>query len=746
MALLGKIRKHSWLLILAIGLALLAFVVDPKIFSYFMRKDPNIIGKVDGEDILRQEYVEQINFQKKFRQNLPEAFLNVQAWENLVDEKLLTRQAEKLGIQTGEKDFWKTLARKSIYSQVPYFQEKNGNFSTAKFKFYLSNLEKTAKKDKQASEELKLWAYQKQLIPKQLLAEQYLKMSVNGLNTTIVEAELSHQAKHTSVNIDYIFFPYSEYEKKNKISIKDEEVAAYINAHKARYKRSASRDLSLVLFPAQASPEDLDAIKKQVDTLASKFRTTINDSLFVSTHSEIPYNPSYHTEDSLPSFLKNFIKNASVGNIYGPTRKENAYIIAKLTGKKMRSESTKSNHILIAYKGSTRSSATRSKEQAKKIAERFYATIKANPNQFEALSQKSDDPSAIQNKGSLGWTKNNEKGLVPEYQKFLNENPKGAIGIIETPFGYHIIRIDDKSPLKPSYQLAIILKSINPSKKTEAVLYTNATRFLQENYKVNQSTFINNARKKRYLNVISKEVTANQPIIGELNSDSEIIRWAFDEGRNPGQTKLFTTPNGDYIVVYLSAIQSEGLASVEKVKNEVISILKKQKLAKIVFDDVKKSQEKDLEGLASALSREIKKTDSIIFENAILQGIGKEPKVVGAAFALPLKHISTPITGEQGVFIIRANTRIEAPKVTDYTQEIQVNNSILQKISIEAILKTLKDKAKIEDYRNKFSETNPNKSKEEGYFSSFQILVRKTKKGDYPNKSYNPTSTLKPLC
>lgn len=708
MALLGKIRKHSWLLILTIGVAFLAFVIDPKMLSNFMGKDPNIIGKVDGEEILRQEYIEQLNFQKQFRQNLPEAFLSVQAWENLVDEKLLTRQAKKLGIQTSEKDFWDTLVKQSIYSQISYFQDNNGKFSTAKFKSYLANLEKTAKKDPQAAEELKLWTYQKQLIPKQLLARQYLEIPVNGVNTTIVEAALKHQSKYASVNIDYILFPYSEYEKKHKIRIKEEEVAAYIKAHEALYKREDSRDLSLVLFPAQASPEDLDAIKKQIDSLASEFRTTANDSVFVSTHSEIPYNPSYHTEDSLPPFLKDFIKNASVGSIYGPTRQENAYIIAKLTGKEMRSESTKSSHILIAYKGATRSSTTRSKGEAKKMAESFYARIKSNPAQFEALSQKSDDPTSVQNKGNLGWTKNNAQGLVPEYQKFLNENPKGAIGIAETPFGYHIIRIDNKSPLKPSYQLAIVLKSINPSKKTESELYTNATRFIQENDKASKNTFINNARKKGYLNVISKDIKVSQHFIGELNSDSdlEIIRWAFDKGRKLGQTKLFTTSNGDYIIAYLSAIQSEGLATVEKVKNEIIPILKRQKLVKLLSDEVKKRPEKDLDKLATALSGEVKKADSLILENPILQGVGKEPKVAGAAFSLPLKHLSKPIAGEQGIFIIRANTRIKAPKITDYTQEIQIGKSILQRVSMEAILKALKNKAKIEDYRNKFSEKN----------------------------------------
>ncbi|XCI75028.1 MAG: peptidylprolyl isomerase [Flavobacteriales bacterium] len=708
MALLGNIRKHSWLLIVAIGLALLAFVIDPKALSNLAGKDLNIIGKVDDEEINHQEYIDQINFQRQFSRDLPETFLRTQAWKNLVDEKLLIQQAKKLGIETSEKDFWNTLAKQSIYSQVPYFQDKKGNFNTAKFKSYLTNLKKVVKNNPQAAEEYKLWTYQKQFIPKQLLISQYLEMPIHGLNTTTAEATLNYQAKNASAKIDYILLPYAEYEKKYKISIKNEDIATYVKTHAPRYKRPATRDLGLVILPSQASPKDIETIKKQVDSIAAEFKTTTNDSIFASTHSESPYNSNYHTETSLPPFLKDFVKNAHVGDVYGPIREENAYIMTKLTGKKMRSEATQSSHILISHKGATRSSATRSKEEAKKITDSLYATIKADPTQFEILTQKSDDPNAAQNKGSLGWTNNNGQELIPQYQKFLNENHKGTIGIAETPFGYHIIRIDDKSPLKPVYQLAIILKSINPSKKTETKLYTNATRFIQENNKASLSVLINNARKKNYQNVISKDIVVSQSNIKELNSDSdgEIIRWAFDEERKPGQTKLFTTSHGDHIIAYLSSIQVKGLATVEKVKDEVTLILKKQKLAKLLSDDIQKYSRKNLEGLAAAFSKEVKKADAINFNNPTIQGIGREPKVIGASFGLPLKQLSKPIAGEQGVFIIRTSRRRKAPKISDYTQEIQANNALLRRNPMETILKALKDKAKIEDYRNKLFDKN----------------------------------------
>ena len=49
MAILGEIRKRSWLLVGVIALALLAFLVNPDTIDKVFGKNPNILGKVNGE-------------------------------------------------------------------------------------------------------------------------------------------------------------------------------------------------------------------------------------------------------------------------------------------------------------------------------------------------------------------------------------------------------------------------------------------------------------------------------------------------------------------------------------------------------------------------------------------------------------------------------------------------------------------------------------------------------------------------
>ena len=65
MAILSKIRERSMFLILVIGLALFAFVLDPSTISdFFSANKVNEIGEVNGEAISRQEFAEALDAYK----------------------------------------------------------------------------------------------------------------------------------------------------------------------------------------------------------------------------------------------------------------------------------------------------------------------------------------------------------------------------------------------------------------------------------------------------------------------------------------------------------------------------------------------------------------------------------------------------------------------------------------------------------------------------------------------------------
>jgi parvulin-like peptidyl-prolyl isomerase len=113
----------------------------------------------------------------------------------------------------------------------------------------------------------------------------------------------------------------------------------------------------------------------------------------------------------------------------------------KMGGDEAPAESATASHILIRYAGAMRTSAdiTRTKDDAKKLAEEVAAKAKKPGADFAALADEyTEDPSGKGRGGKLGTFTRGR--MVPEFEQatFALE-PGGVSGVVETPFGFHII-------------------------------------------------------------------------------------------------------------------------------------------------------------------------------------------------------------------------------------------------------------------------------------------------------------------
>jgi len=102
-------------------------------------------------------------------------------------------------------------------------------------------------------------------------------------------------------------------------------------------------------------------------------------------------------------------------------------------------EKITASHILIGYKGSSRSKATRTKAEARKLAEDVLARAKAPGADFAALAKKHSEGPSGKTGGSLGEF--GKKAMHPNFEKAGWKLKVGETsGIVETPFGFHVIK------------------------------------------------------------------------------------------------------------------------------------------------------------------------------------------------------------------------------------------------------------------------------------------------------------------
>ena len=105
----------------------------------------------------------------------------------------------------------------------------------------------------------------------------------------------------------------------------------------------------------------------------------------------------------------------------------------------------KARHILIAFKGARNASgpaANRSKDEAKAQVSKILAEVKKPGADFAALASKyTDEPSGKAKGGDVGFFK--KDSMVKEFADAAFSMKPGQISdIVESPFGFHIIRVD----------------------------------------------------------------------------------------------------------------------------------------------------------------------------------------------------------------------------------------------------------------------------------------------------------------
>ncbi|MGD9943733.1 MAG: peptidylprolyl isomerase [Burkholderiaceae bacterium] len=96
-------------------------------------------------------------------------------------------------------------------------------------------------------------------------------------------------------------------------------------------------------------------------------------------------------------------------------------------------------HVLIATKG-------RSADEARKRAEEALAKLKGGEAFEKVVADYSDDPSAATNKGDLGFFSAGKMVKPFEEAAFALKTPGQLSGLVQSDFGFHIIKLVERRP------------------------------------------------------------------------------------------------------------------------------------------------------------------------------------------------------------------------------------------------------------------------------------------------------------
>ena len=699
MAVLQKIRQRSGLLLLAIGFALLAFVVQD-LFTKGFKSQSKDVGTINGKDISFEEFrIKVANAEKSGQNGQPVSQIQAanQMWDQEVAIALISDQFEKAGIRTSENNIIEIFKKDPNIGQNPAFLNQLGKFDLAKFKeFFKSNPEQAkAFQDRQTDAEINA-KYQV-----------YSTMIKAGLYATNADGKFKYKLEADKINFDYVSVLYSTV-KDSDVKVTDADILEYMQKNEKRFKSEETREIEYVLIEDKPSVTDEAEMKAKIngllagsvvynketgvnDTLPS-FKAAANVAEFVGENSDKPYDSTYVSKQELPAEHADNLFALPAGEIYGPYINGNYYCLSKAMGRKAGAKA-KASHVLISWEGTKVPSKKekRTKEQAKAKADVLLAQALANPTSFMMLALTNSDDSSAQQGGDLGYFAPGQ--MVKPFNDFVFNSPVGKIGLVETEFGYHIINVTDK---QDAIRLATVAQKIEPSEVTTNEIYTKATKFEMDANSNKDFAAVAKAAKLTVNPAVKAK--AMDEAFGVVGNQRQIVKWAYTSDTNIGDVKRFEVVNVGNVIARLKKINEKGLMTVEDAKPSVEGILKNKKKAEKIIAKMKGGT---LEAIAAANATTVQNAPAASVENSVLANVGAEPKVVGAAFGTPANKVSAPIEGNSGVYVVKAKSLTKAPKLPKYDEYVAKLKAANAQ-GAGRVFPALKNDAKIDDNRLEF--------------------------------------------
>ncbi len=705
MAILENIRKRTTVLILIIGMALFAFVISGVFTSndFGGAKVGSAVAEINGESVSIDDFRREVeSASRRFGPSFSSTQLVNQVYDQEVRKTILDQQFADLGIDV-ESDQIIEFVKTSGYAQIPDFQDENGIFNAEVFKSAIA--------DWRVNDPLRYdaWLQDEQRIIQSAKERMYFNLIKGGVGATLSEGEFDYKLANEKVDIQYVRVPYTSI-ADSTIQVSKDEIQIYINQHPDDFKQEKSRDIRFVYFEEKASAGDEGAVQDAINALLNDtveyieetdntdtipgFINTQDMAAFLDRNSDSKFDTIYKAKTDLPTSFSDTLLTLGVGEIYGPYRDGDFFKVSKIMDKK-RNGSVKASHILFTWQGAERAnpSITRTKEEAEAEAKEILAEAKKPDAVFTTLARDNSDGPSAPRGGDLGYF---QEGIMADaFNDFCFNNEVGAIDLIETQFGFHVIKIDDKQDIA---QVATLSREIAPSEETINILFTDATKFEMAAIDAEPEAFGTIASESSYNVRPVNKIKEMDEILPGLSSQRGVVQWAFNDDTKVGDIKRFNINNG-YAVVQLTKKYKEGLMSPEDASATALPKIRKELKAEQI---ISANQNKTLEALASDNNVVQSNASALTMKSPTLPGAGREPLVVGTAFSLAQDANSGLIQGETGVFMVKVLKREEAPSVDNFSTYAntlktnasnQVNNQVYQ---------ALKEGAEIEDKRATF--------------------------------------------
>lgn len=699
MAFIGKLRDKmgTWVVVF-VFVAISAFILGDLLGNNSVLFDRNDVGEIAGHTISLDEfqqavrereasYILNFNRQPGDREMIT---LRQQAWDMLILRHAIQKEYLKVGVVVSDDEVVDMITGKNVDESIKqsFINQQTGQFDRAQLGTYINQL----KAMPEGSEPRVRWEiFERELRPARERLK-YENLLIKSAYVTTAQAEFDYHMQNDVAEIKYLFVPYYSV-SDTAITITDDDLKAYYNQNKQKYRAEHTRDLKYVSFPVLPSADDTLAVKEEITRLAAELKTTDNDSVFASINTDGSSAYAKYTPGNLPDFVKT--SDLVPGTIIGPFIDDSSFKVVKVskTGTDT-TYSARASHILIRWENDTDAAKKEAKEKARNILK----DIKAGASFADKAREFGTDGTATQG-GDLGWFTSGQM-VKPFQDAVFSATKKGVLNdVVETEFGYHIIDVTEVKDNR-YYTLAIIEREITPGDATINETLRKAELFAADLEGVDN--FTERAAKEGYTVQEATNINAAERRVGTLGDARQIVTWLFRDAKTGKVSDAFDLQD-KYVVAVMTGEIEKGIKPFSLVKNEIRPAVLNQLKGKRITEKLN-ALSGSLDELATAYGRDaaVYSNSSLKLNTNSLTSVGFDPAAVGVAFSLEGGQRSKPISGETGVVIFEMQNKTIAPAIGDYTMFKNQLEQTANRTNSFNIAEAIKEAANIEDKRYKF--------------------------------------------
>lgn len=710
MSILQAIREKGAVIVIAvIGISLIAFILMDSMSStgkLFGGGDQTTVGEVNGENIEIFDFNAKVKqLEQQFQDNgiSQRNQIMQNAWDQMVAQKIVHAEFTKLGLVFTPQEMSATMFSDDAPPQLKqaFTDPETGQYDIAKAQQWWTSVRQNKNDDQRNL------IIEQVIEPMQLnsLYSKYTSMIAGSIYAPTWLQEEEKSEKDSVASLNYVAIPYTTI-SDSTIKVSNAEIDTYLKNHKGAYQEEAGIKISYVTFSAAPSPSDSLHIKDFLKGLKPDFIADTNARFFLGRNaSAVSFFDGYTPRSRLQMTVKDSIIALPDGGVFGPYLDVTHYTLAKKLDIKMLPDSIKARHILIGTVDPQTQQPLYPDSTAKRIADSIATAIKGGAD-FLSLEEKySTDQAAKQTQGEMTFDimTIQSDNFAKEFGDFLLNTKGETKKVVKTQFGYHYIEIMDKIGVEPAYKMAYMAREIIPSDSTRNAANADAVKLVATVKNVKE--FDDYVAKKGLSKVdIPYMLGENDYQLGGYQDAREVIKWAWEAKVGAVSEPFFI--GDDYLVVAVNQHVQNGLMDANTARPLVETTLRNKKKAEEIGKKLKDVT--TLEAAATAFQAKVLTTgedSTLTFDASIINGIGNEPKIAGAAFNRAyLTKVSPPIPGNTGVFMIKVNSLTPKSSIPEEVLKQQQTAAHGRKVqaALQQSFDGLKKIADIKDYRSKF--------------------------------------------